>query len=103
VFECILLYYRGLFERHKIVFSFMLCAEILREREEISTEEWNYFLRGSASLERVGSSYSLVFIAICLVGNTTLAFVAGRAGFPLPRLQGQQMFLISYLGAAGET
>jgi hypothetical protein len=50
----------------------MLCAEILREREEISTEEWNYFLRGSASLERVGSSYSLVFIAICLVGNTTL-------------------------------
>ncbi|XP_028414460.1 dynein heavy chain 6, axonemal-like [Dendronephthya gigantea] len=43
---------RGLFERHKIVFSFMLCAEILRERGEISTEEWNYFLRGSPSLER---------------------------------------------------
>ena len=44
---------RGLFERHKIVYSFMLCAEILRERKEISDEEWNYFLRGTASLEKV--------------------------------------------------
>lgn len=50
----LLLYiFRGLFERHKIVFSFMLCAEILRERDVISNNEWNYFLRGSASLERV--------------------------------------------------
>ena len=39
----------------------MLCAEILRERNEISNEEWNYFLRGSASLERVSKihTYSL--------------------------------------------
>ena len=56
-FEYVYLVNRGLFERHKIVFSFMLCAEILREREEISTDEWNYFLRGSASLERVGRCY----------------------------------------------
>ena len=32
----------------------MLCAEILRERKDISDEEWNYFLRGTASLEKVG-------------------------------------------------
>lgn len=42
----------------------MLCAEILRERGEISTEEWNYFLRGSPSLERVSCDYSLVYMML---------------------------------------
>ena len=37
---------RGLFEKHKLVFSFMLCAQIMRERGEIDANTWNVFLRG---------------------------------------------------------
>ena len=46
-------YDRGLFEKDKLVFSFMLCGEIMRQREEISDAEWNFFLRGSGSLDKV--------------------------------------------------
>lgn len=45
---------RGLFEQHKLIYSFMLCVEIMRQRGEISEAEWQYFLRGAASLEKVG-------------------------------------------------
>lgn len=44
---------RGLFEQHKLIYSFMLCIEIMRQRGEISNEEWRYFLRGAGSLEKV--------------------------------------------------
>ncbi|XP_058967936.2 dynein axonemal heavy chain 6 [Pocillopora verrucosa] len=43
---------RGLFEKDKLVFSFMLCGEIMRQREDISDDEWNFFLRGSGSLDK---------------------------------------------------
>ncbi|KAG7241312.1 hypothetical protein INR49_025754, partial [Caranx melampygus] len=43
---------RGLFEQHKLIYSFMLCIEIMRQRGEISDGEWLYFLRGAASLEK---------------------------------------------------
>ncbi|XP_074052253.1 dynein axonemal heavy chain 6 isoform X2 [Macrotis lagotis] len=43
---------RGLFEQHKLIYSFMLCVEILRQREELSEAEWSFFLRGSAGLEK---------------------------------------------------
>ena len=46
--------YRGLFEQHKLVFSFMLCGEILRQRGDILDAEWNFFLRGSGGLDKVG-------------------------------------------------
>ena len=38
---------RGLFEKDKLVFSFMLCAEILKLNERISAADWMFFLRGS--------------------------------------------------------
>uniref|UniRef100_A0A3Q3ICB6 AAA+ ATPase domain-containing protein n=1 Tax=Monopterus albus TaxID=43700 RepID=A0A3Q3ICB6_MONAL len=44
---------RGLFEQHKLIYSFMLCVEIMKQRGEISDEEWQHFLRGAASLEKV--------------------------------------------------
>lgn len=47
------MYFRGLFEKDKLVFSFMLCGEILRQKGDISDTEWNYFLRGSGSLDKV--------------------------------------------------
>lgn len=44
---------RGLFEHHKLIYSFMLCVEVMKQRGEISDAEWQYFLRGAASLEKV--------------------------------------------------
>ncbi len=44
---------RGLFEKDKIVFSFMLCVEILKTANAISPAEWNYFLRGAAAIDKV--------------------------------------------------
>lgn len=44
---------RGLFEKDKLVFSFMLCAEIMRTAGTISLDEWNYFLRGAAGIDKV--------------------------------------------------
>lgn len=43
---------RGLFEKDKLVFSFMLCAEILRLNNQISNLEWIYFLRGSPGMDK---------------------------------------------------
>ncbi|XP_051801201.1 dynein axonemal heavy chain 6 isoform X2 [Acanthochromis polyacanthus] len=43
---------RGLFEQHKLIYSFMLCVEIMRQRGEISDVEWQHFLRGASSLEK---------------------------------------------------
>ncbi|XP_060043693.1 dynein axonemal heavy chain 6 [Erinaceus europaeus] len=43
---------RGLFEQHKLIYSFMLCVEIMRQKGSITEAEWNFFLRGSAGLEK---------------------------------------------------
>ena len=43
---------RGLFEKDKLVFSFMMCAEIMRTANEIGNDEWNFFLRGAGSLDK---------------------------------------------------
>uniref|UniRef100_A0A1X7UKU1 AAA+ ATPase domain-containing protein n=2 Tax=Amphimedon queenslandica TaxID=400682 RepID=A0A1X7UKU1_AMPQE len=43
---------RGLFEQHKIVFSFMLCIDIMRQAGLITDTEWNFFLRGSAGIDK---------------------------------------------------
>ncbi|XP_012666455.1 dynein heavy chain 6, axonemal [Otolemur garnettii] len=43
---------RGLFEQHKLIYSFMLCVEIMRQQGHLTDAEWNFFLRGSAGLEK---------------------------------------------------
>ncbi|XP_037662920.1 dynein heavy chain 6, axonemal isoform X2 [Choloepus didactylus] len=43
---------RGLFEQHKLIYSFMLCVEIMRQQGDLTDAEWNFFLRGSAGLEK---------------------------------------------------
>ncbi|KAI5628238.1 dynein heavy chain 6, axonemal isoform X2 [Silurus asotus] len=43
---------RGLFEQHKTIYSFMLCVEIMMQREEILPQEWFYFLRGAGGMDR---------------------------------------------------
>ncbi|XP_065162410.1 dynein axonemal heavy chain 6 isoform X2 [Atheta coriaria] len=37
---------RGLFERHKLVYSFMLCVAILKESQQIKESQYNFLLRG---------------------------------------------------------
>lgn len=71
--------FSGLFEKDKLVFSFMLCAEIMRTAGEIDTTEWNMFLRGAAGMDTVSYllllhsnhialyvSYQYLFISLCL-------------------------------------
>jgi dynein heavy chain len=43
---------RGLFEKDKLVFSFMLCVEIMKTAGSITSEQWNFFLRGSPGMEK---------------------------------------------------
>ncbi|XP_055452394.1 dynein axonemal heavy chain 6 [Psammomys obesus] len=43
---------RGLFEQHKLIYSFMLCVEIMRQHGLLTEAEWNFFLRGSAGMEK---------------------------------------------------
>nr|XP_036867942.1 dynein heavy chain 6, axonemal [Manis javanica] len=43
---------RGLFEQHKLIYSFMLCVEIMRQQGNLTDAEWDFFLRGSAGLEK---------------------------------------------------
>jgi hypothetical protein len=40
---------RGLFERHKLIFSFLITTSIMRNYKDISFGEWNYLLRGGMS------------------------------------------------------
>ncbi|XP_024516360.1 LOW QUALITY PROTEIN: dynein heavy chain 6, axonemal, partial [Selaginella moellendorffii] len=44
---------RGLFEEHKVTFSFLICTSILRYEGEISPPEWSFFLRGASSLPKM--------------------------------------------------
>ncbi|KAJ3415371.1 Dynein heavy chain 6, axonemal, partial [Chytridiales sp. JEL 0842] len=41
---------RGLFEAHKLIYSFMICIAVMRQAREISDVEWNFFLRGSGRM-----------------------------------------------------
>ena len=37
---------RGLFERHKLLFSFQMCGKILEAAGKLNMDEYNFFLRG---------------------------------------------------------
>ncbi|KAJ3183889.1 Dynein heavy chain 6, axonemal [Geranomyces variabilis] len=41
---------RGLFEQHKMTYSFMICIQILREKKVVDDFEWNFLLRGGGGL-----------------------------------------------------
>ncbi|RHY05497.1 hypothetical protein DYB25_001425 [Aphanomyces astaci] len=56
---------RGLFEKDKVVFAFMIVASILRQRHAISTAEWNFYLIGA---KRYVYMYTVVSSLIDLAG-----------------------------------
>ncbi|XP_066267393.1 dynein axonemal heavy chain 2-like isoform X1 [Branchiostoma lanceolatum] len=43
---------RGLFERHKLLFSFQMCAKILENAGKLNMDEYNFFLRGGVVMDR---------------------------------------------------
>lgn len=43
---------RGLFEKDKLVFSFMQCVEIMKLEGRIKSDEWILFLRGTAGMDK---------------------------------------------------
>ncbi|XP_036403568.1 dynein heavy chain 2, axonemal [Megalops cyprinoides] len=45
---------RGLFERHKLLFSFQMCTKILEVAGKLSMDEYNFFLRGGLVLDKEG-------------------------------------------------
>uniref|UniRef100_A0A7N8WQ61 Dynein, axonemal, heavy chain 6 n=1 Tax=Mastacembelus armatus TaxID=205130 RepID=A0A7N8WQ61_9TELE len=66
---------RGLFEQHKLIYSFMLCVEIMRQCGEISDKEWQHFLRGAPSLEKPDVPWLSDFCwKICCELETSLLF-----------------------------
>ncbi|XP_062849650.1 dynein axonemal heavy chain 2 [Trichomycterus rosablanca] len=45
---------RGLFERHKLLFSFHMCAKILEVAGKLNMDEYKFFLRGGLVLDKEG-------------------------------------------------
>ncbi|KAK4469213.1 hypothetical protein MN116_006788 [Schistosoma mekongi] len=43
---------RGLFERHKLLFSFHICLRILESAGKVNQDEYNFFLHGGVVLDR---------------------------------------------------
>ncbi len=40
---------RGLFERDKLLYAFLNASSILKRSDDITVDEWNFFLRGSST------------------------------------------------------
>lgn len=38
---------RGIFQAHRLIFSFLICASIQQQAQAITTAEWNFLLRGA--------------------------------------------------------
>ena len=41
---------RGVFEAHKLIFSLLICSQILREKGTVSRLAWNFLIRGAAAV-----------------------------------------------------
>lgn len=51
---------RGLFERHKLLFSFQMCSKILEAAGKLNMDEYNFFLRGGV-VSSIDSPFPLCF------------------------------------------
>ena len=51
---------RGLFEAHKLLFSFQMCVKILEAAQKINMDEYQFFLRGGIVSDRNDSESVLI-------------------------------------------
>lgn len=76
---------RGLFEAHKLIYSFLICTSIKRKAGNINEVAWNYLLRGAGLFNKSdqpprpeGSNHFMTDagwdIAYCLEAKVGLAF-----------------------------
>lgn len=76
---------RGLFEQHKLIYSFLICTSIKRKAHEINEIAWNYLLRGPSLINKSeqplkpeGSGHFLTDmswdLAYCLQQNINSSF-----------------------------
>ena len=49
---------RGLFERHKLLFSFQMCVKIMENAHKLNMDEYSFFLRGGIVSYRLKYNYS---------------------------------------------
>ena len=56
---------RGLFERHKLLFSFHMCAKILEAASKLNVDEYNFFLRGGI-VSQSTCCYDVIDICVLL-------------------------------------
>jgi dynein heavy chain len=42
----------GLFERHKLIYSFIICSSIQRANSKINEQLWNFLLRGAGIFDK---------------------------------------------------
>lgn len=55
---------RGLFECHKLLFSFHMCAKILEVAGKLNMDEYSFFLRGG-----LVSTFSFNYVIFYLISN----------------------------------
>lgn len=69
---------RGLFERHKLLFSFQMCAKIMEAAQKLNLDEYNFFLRGGVVswfgrlLYKGGHRKCFTYIFICCRFNRAI-------------------------------
>ncbi|KAH9121803.1 hypothetical protein LEN26_010526 [Aphanomyces euteiches] len=77
---------RGLFEKDKVVFAFMIVASILRQRRAISTAEWNFYLIGAKRTHPLDASQKPKWLPERVwIGVETLIEVNRKAFESLPQ------------------
>lgn len=45
---------RGLFERHRLIYSFLICTSVMRNAGKIAFDVWNFLLRGAGAMKVSG-------------------------------------------------
>ena len=77
---------RGLFERDKLLYAFLNASSILKRQNDISIDEWNFFLRGSATdFSHVAKDIDYItpemFVKLCGLEECHANFVGIRDSF----------------------
>ena len=62
----------GLFEVHKLLFSFQMTIRIQEEEEGLNRDQLDFFIKGNISLEKVIIMYSTMY-TIIRISNTCIS------------------------------